>query len=272
MQDKIMIGETIYRLRKRAGMTQSELAERLNVSNKAVSKWETEEANPEITLLPAIAKVLNCSVDDLISGNIEPKNSDDDKLKNQDTSYSSSTAGTSDMFLNFFPVRGKINRGAGFFEFVSERKTKDGLPYVHINFGAGRKANGIVAVGFRATGILSVGLVSCGIFSVGLLSLGLISIGLLCFGLLATGMMAAGILAVGGVAAGVLAVGGIVAGYMVVGGIAAGYIVHTGTSGIAIGVEIIRHASHWLQPQTGATFSAKVCDSFSRFVRALAFA
>ena len=52
-----LFGMTVTRLRKRAGMTQAELAKSLNVSDKAVSKWETGLGYPEITLLPRIAAV-----------------------------------------------------------------------------------------------------------------------------------------------------------------------------------------------------------------------
>ena len=43
-------GEFLFSLRKEKGMTQAELAEKLGVSNKAVSKWETNEAMPETGL------------------------------------------------------------------------------------------------------------------------------------------------------------------------------------------------------------------------------
>ncbi len=46
------IGKTIAELRKIKGWTQAELAEKLNVSDKAVSKWESESGLPEILQLP----------------------------------------------------------------------------------------------------------------------------------------------------------------------------------------------------------------------------
>jgi transcriptional regulator with XRE-family HTH domain len=55
---KKMLGDTIYRLRKEKGLSQSELGEFVGVSNKAVSKWETYEANPDITLLQLLAQAL----------------------------------------------------------------------------------------------------------------------------------------------------------------------------------------------------------------------
>ncbi len=63
-----LFGATIAGLRKRHKMTQSALAEALNVSDKAVSKWETGLGFPEITLLPKIASVLGVTVDFLLTG------------------------------------------------------------------------------------------------------------------------------------------------------------------------------------------------------------
>lgn len=63
-----LFGNTVARLRKQQHMTQTSLADKLNVSSKAVSKWETGQGYPEITLLPKIAAVFGVSVDYLITG------------------------------------------------------------------------------------------------------------------------------------------------------------------------------------------------------------
>lgn len=62
------IGNRIATLRKRNGWTQAELAERLGVSDKAVSKWESGRGYPDITLLPAIAKLFAVSIDYIMMG------------------------------------------------------------------------------------------------------------------------------------------------------------------------------------------------------------
>ena len=54
---KKSIGEFIAALRKANGMTQKQLAEILNVSDKAVSRWERDESAPDISLIPVIADV-----------------------------------------------------------------------------------------------------------------------------------------------------------------------------------------------------------------------
>ena len=62
-------GDVIRRLREAGRMTQEALAEKLYVSAKAVSKWETGRGLPDISLLEPLAKALDISVIELISGN-----------------------------------------------------------------------------------------------------------------------------------------------------------------------------------------------------------
>ena len=59
------LGNKIKKLRYKAGYTQEQLAERMQVSPQAVSKWENEVAMPDITLLPALAEVFGVSIDEL---------------------------------------------------------------------------------------------------------------------------------------------------------------------------------------------------------------
>ena len=56
--EKKTIGTFISALRKANGITQQELADMLNISNKAVSRWERDECAPDITLIPALAEIL----------------------------------------------------------------------------------------------------------------------------------------------------------------------------------------------------------------------
>ena len=62
------IGSFLQAERKRAGMTQAELSEKLNVSPQAVSNWERGETIPDVMLLPDLANALHCSVDAILSG------------------------------------------------------------------------------------------------------------------------------------------------------------------------------------------------------------
>ena len=70
---KHSIGKTIVTLRKAKGWTQVELAEKLNVSDKAVSKWESEAGLPEISQLPAMATLFGVTIDYLMTGKTPEK-------------------------------------------------------------------------------------------------------------------------------------------------------------------------------------------------------
>ncbi len=61
-------GNTIKQLRERRGLTQAELAARLGVSSKTVSKWETAKGLPDISLLQPLAQALGISVIELMNG------------------------------------------------------------------------------------------------------------------------------------------------------------------------------------------------------------
>lgn len=65
----IITGATIKALRQKQQFTQRELAERLNVSYKTVSKWETGRGCPDISLLEPLATVFGVSLTELLSGN-----------------------------------------------------------------------------------------------------------------------------------------------------------------------------------------------------------
>ena len=67
--DQYVTGTTIKALREKAGMTQLQLADRLGVTDKTISKWETGKGYPDITLLEPIAEIFRVSVTELISGN-----------------------------------------------------------------------------------------------------------------------------------------------------------------------------------------------------------
>ena len=61
-------GTTIRKLREKKNLTQAELAERIGVSSKTVSKWETGKGLPDISLLQPLAQVLGISVIELMNG------------------------------------------------------------------------------------------------------------------------------------------------------------------------------------------------------------
>ncbi|MBC5680375.1 helix-turn-helix domain-containing protein [Lachnospira hominis (ex Liu et al. 2021)] len=67
--NQYVTGAVIKRLREEKNMTQQQLADKLSVSAKTISKWETAKGYPDITLLESIANALSVSVTELISGN-----------------------------------------------------------------------------------------------------------------------------------------------------------------------------------------------------------
>lgn len=72
--DNVKIGNLIYKLRKEKQMTQLQLAEQINISDKAISKWERGLGCPDISLLPELSKIFDVDLETLLSGNL--KNND----------------------------------------------------------------------------------------------------------------------------------------------------------------------------------------------------
>lgn len=67
------LNDRIKTLRKEKGLTQSQLAHLLGITDKAISKWEVGEANPDIELLPKIASIFEVTVDYLLTGTVQEK-------------------------------------------------------------------------------------------------------------------------------------------------------------------------------------------------------
>lgn len=187
-------GQKIYECRRKAGMTQEALADRLGVSRQAVSKWESDNAFPETEKILELCRLFSLSADELLLGKDAPVQE----------------------------VKREEKPGGWRYEYVSEAKVR-GLPLVHINLGAGFcRAKGIIAVGNIATGFIAVGAVSVGMVSIGALAVGLCALGAFVLGLLALGGVSLGLFVCGGIAVGVFSLGGVCVGYFAAGGVAAG--------------------------------------------------
>lgn len=63
--DALKLNETISFYRKKQGLTQEQLAQLLGVTNQSVSKWESGQCCPDITLLPQLADIFGISIDEL---------------------------------------------------------------------------------------------------------------------------------------------------------------------------------------------------------------
>ncbi|MDE6105408.1 MAG: helix-turn-helix domain-containing protein [Clostridia bacterium] len=193
-------GEKIVKCRKEAGLTQTELAEKLGVTRQAVSRWESDFSFPETDKLLSMSKLFGCSVDWLLKYDEEERGA---------TEVPQEEFNLFEYIKNFH------------YEYKS-KKTVGSIPLVHINIGRGRTAKGFFAVGFKSVGIFSVGLLSLGLFSFGLLALGLLSIACCGLGFVSLGAVALGIFSAGGIAVGVISLGGVALGLFAIGGCSVG--------------------------------------------------
>lgn len=68
------MGEIISTLRKEKGMTQKDIADKLGITDKAVSKWERDVAFPDTATIPKLAEILGVSVEELMQAKVVPVN------------------------------------------------------------------------------------------------------------------------------------------------------------------------------------------------------
>ena len=200
--------EKLMDLRRKAGLSQEQLADRLGVTRQSVSKWESGTAMPELVKLISLSDIFGVSVDYLVKDYLEEPESADggDDLSAQQAVRLEKKV---DELTNY--VKGRVYR--------FDSKTRIfGLPLVSIRFGFVRNgklsmdnvARGIIAIGNAAIGVVAIGIVGVGLFTFGVVGLGLLSLGIVAAGLGAFGVMALGYLALGVSAVGVYA-GGVAA-------------------------------------------------------------
>lgn len=79
--DQIRTGELIRQLRKKMGLTQNQLAERISVSDKAVSKWERGSGCPDVSLLAALSEVFGTDVQVLLTGELNKNEKEKGNMK-----------------------------------------------------------------------------------------------------------------------------------------------------------------------------------------------
>jgi transcriptional regulator with XRE-family HTH domain len=66
-----MLGQQLYELRRKQGLSQEQLAEKIGVSRQTVSKWESDQSTPDLERLMALSHFYNLSLDELV-GNTQP--------------------------------------------------------------------------------------------------------------------------------------------------------------------------------------------------------
>ena len=171
------IGERIAEERKKKGMTQEDMAEKLNLSRQAISKWESGSSFPDTENLLKLSLLFSVSVDYLLKGEKVEERKEEEKI----------------FSLSFSPLSRMKERHS--------EKTLWGLPL----WSVGRNAKGFFALGFRSEGIFSLGFFSKGVFSLGCLTLGGISVGMASLGLLSLGAFSGGIISFGAVSLALMA-------------------------------------------------------------------
>lgn len=80
--NQVKIGKFIAECRKKNGLTQMQLAEKLNITDRAVSKWENGKAMPDSSIMLALCDELKISVNDLLSGEVVIMDNYNEKLEN----------------------------------------------------------------------------------------------------------------------------------------------------------------------------------------------
>ena len=79
--DQIKIGKFISECRKKENLTQSQLAEKLSVSDRAVSKWENGRSMPDTSIMLDLCNILNITVNDLLCGERVTMENKNEKLE-----------------------------------------------------------------------------------------------------------------------------------------------------------------------------------------------
>lgn len=208
-------GDKLVQQRKKMGISQEQLAEKIGVTRQSVSKWELSSSVPELGKLIQLSELFGVSIDYLVKDYIEtePASNQEDNIKHQEILEG----------IEALSKQIEVTK-TNSYHYTSKKKIFN-IPLIDIRFSSNmagmnkdNTAKGIIAIGNNAVGVISIGLVSIGIFSLGLLALGIIAIAITAIGLLSLGVVALGVYAAGFcVVAKELGIGYVVAAKMAVG-------------------------------------------------------
>lgn len=98
------LGERLYELRKKKGLSQEEVAEKLNVTRQSVSKWETDESKPDFDKIVPICELYEISTNELLNGTKEEKEEQEVETINKDNKKKRALIITSAIFLYFLAL------------------------------------------------------------------------------------------------------------------------------------------------------------------------
>lgn len=203
------LGEKIYKLRTAHGMSQEAFGDMLRVSRQSVSKWETDQSQPELDKIIAISEMFTVSTDYLL------------KERQMEESAANSFHEGEDGNLQSPHII--VQKSSFHYEYKSER-TFMGLPLVHINIGFKPvRAKGIIAIGNAAQGIIAIGIAGVGIITLAPVGVGLLlAIGCVVTGGVALGTIAVGVIAMGALCCGLFTMGAVAVGQFSYGALALG--------------------------------------------------
>lgn len=182
--------EKLAALRRREGLSQEQLADRLGITRQSVSKWESGAVMPEVDKLITLSELFGVSVDYLVKDQME-----------EPERGAETNAPQLEARLDALSRQVQQSVG-GICSYTSPRRLL-GLPLLSVRIGHARQPNrdntavGIVAVGNFAVGVVSVGLISVGALSLGIIAFGLLALGVAGIGALAIGVTAMGLTSVG---------------------------------------------------------------------------
>jgi transcriptional regulator with XRE-family HTH domain len=98
------LGERLYELRKKKGLSQEEVAEKLNVTRQSVSKWETDESKPDFDKIVPICELYEISTNELLSGTKEEIEEKEVEVINKDNKKKRALIISSAIFLYFLSI------------------------------------------------------------------------------------------------------------------------------------------------------------------------
>ncbi|MCI8987650.1 MAG: helix-turn-helix transcriptional regulator [Lachnospiraceae bacterium] len=261
------LGEKIYSLRVKNGLSQEAFGEKLGVSRQSVSKWETDQSVPELDKIVMISELFTVTTDYLLKESAaEPasgqwKGTTAAGGPGQWNGASTAAGGSgqwngvstaaegfgqwtkasgaekasdlwgesSDTERDAYEYRGRAVVKRGFsYEYKSKRSWR-GMPLVHVNIGFGRSAKGVIAIGLAAKGIVAIGLAGLGVITLAPVGIGLLlSAGIVAIGGIALGDFAIGVVAMGAFCVGIFSMGALAVGQFSFGAIAIGQQVAVG--------------------------------------------
>ena len=222
------LAEKLTIQRKKSGMSQEQLADKLGITRQSVSKWEAGSSVPEISKLVAMSELFNVSLDYLLKDYLDEESgrmpaADADYSRRYETQGSDGQQSSEDN-LRLEKKVDDLARYIKGYQYTSKTKIA-GIPLVSIRFsrqlGRDGVAKGIIAIGNIAIGVISLGAYAIGVISFGAVAMGLLAIGAVAFGIAAWGAVAIGVLAFGTAAVGIYSAGGSAMGKEVAIGVAA---------------------------------------------------